>query len=513
MMKHNILELLEHSAAEYPDRVAFGDPTGEITFCELENNAKKIGTFLTEYVRPCRPVAFYLEKSNLAMCGMLGAVYARGFYCVLDTRQPDARTRKVLEVLQPAVILTDSENRDKAELFSDTANVYCIEELLENGRIDTGKLKKIRDTAMDTDPLYVNFTSGSTGVPKGVTVCHRSVLEFIEYFTSVFHITGADVLANQAPFDFDVSVKDIYSGLMTGARVQIIPREYFSAPVQLMDYLADHEVTVLVWAVSAMCFVSIMNGLSYRVPQNVRMVMFSGEVMPVKHLRTWQKYLPDATYVNLYGPTEITCNCTYHVLDHAYADTEVIPAGKPFPNEKVFLLDEQDHEVTQSGKDGEICVSGTCLALGYYHDPERTAQAFMQNPLNCDYQEMIYRTGDIGRYDTDGNLIYVSRKDFQIKHLGHRIELGEIENVAMSRDGVTRACCIYDTEKKRIILFCTGSREGADLMKELRTVLPPFMIPSSIHPLEEMPLNKNGKIDRKQLTELYQSGKKPRHEA
>ena len=510
-MNHNILELLEHSAAEYPDRPAFGDPTGDITFSELEHSARMIGTFLTDHVRPCQPVAFYLEKSNLAMCGMMGAVYARGFYCVLDTRQPDARTSKVLEVLHPAVILTDAANRDKAETFADAAAVYCIESLLENGSVDDRKLEAVRRTAVDTDPLYVNFTSGSTGIPKGVTVCHRSVIEFIEYFTSIFQITGQDILGNQAPFDFDVSVKDIYSGLMTGAKVQIIPREYFSAPAQLMDYLADHQVTVLVWAVSAMCFVSIMNGLSYRVPQQVRMIMFSGEVMPVKHLRVWQKYLPDAVYVNLYGPTEITCNCTYHILDHAFADTEVIPAGKAFPNEKVFLLDEQDHEVTEAGVDGEICVCGTCLALGYYHDPERTAQAFMQNPLNPFYQEMMYRTGDIGRYDADGNLIYVSRKDFQIKHLGHRIELGEIENVAMSRDGVTRACCIYDTVKKRIILFCTGTREGADLMKELRTVLPPFMIPNSIHPLEEMPLNKNGKIDRKQLAEIYQSGQKSHH--
>ena len=507
-MNRNILIWLERSAEKYPSNIAFGDVNEEVTFLDLENHARVIGSFLSDRVTPCNPVAFYLEKSCLAMCGMLGAVYVRGFYSVLDIRQPHVRTEKTLEVLKPAVILTDRINYENALTFAENAPVYCLEDILQQGTICEEKLEQIRKTAMDTDPLYVNFTSGSTGTPKGVTVCHRSVIDFIECFVSTFQIQASDVIGNQAPFDFDVSVKDIYSALMTGARVQIIPREFFSAPISLMDYLLEHQVTVLIWAVSAMCFVSIMNGLSYQVPQNVRMIMFSGEVMPIKHLKVWQKYLPNALYVNLYGPTEITCNCTYHILTRIYEDTETIPAGIPFENEKVFLLDEYNREIIQSGIEGEICVSGTCLALGYYNDQERTAQVFMQNPLNPFYQERMYRTGDIGKYDDAGNLIYVSRKDFQIKHLGHRIELGEIETAAMTGEGVTRACCIYDTVKKRIVLFCTGTRDGKNILKELRESLPPFMLPNSVHTLDEMPMNKNGKIDRKQLMDIYMTGKK-----
>jgi D-alanine--poly(phosphoribitol) ligase subunit 1 len=264
---------------------------------------------------------------------------------------------------------------------------------------------------------------------------------------------------------------------------------------------------VLIWAVSAMCFVSIMNGLDYRTPETVRLVMFSGEVMPVKQLKIWQKYLPDAVYVNLYGPTEITCNCTYYILDRAFEGTDVIPAGRPFPNEKVFLLGDDDREVTEKEQQGEICVCGTCLALGYYRDAERTAAAFMPNPLNHDFTEMMYRTGDIGKYDADGLLIYVSRKDFQIKHLGHRIELGEIENNAMAAEGVSRACCLYDADRKRLLLFYTGGRDKTELMHELRTTLPQFMLPNALYPLEEMPMTKNGKIDRKQLEEAYKAGR------
>ncbi len=531
----NVLELLERSAMKFPERPAFGDPGKDITFRELAETAQAVGRILLQDVTPEAPVAFYLEKSVDAAAAMFGAVYAGGFYSFIDVRQPTARAQKVVDVLEPAVLITDAANEEGAAALSCGGRRWRLEELLAAARAqiretretseggtageasdperadrtekENAALAAIRAHMTDTAPLYVNFTSGSTGMPKGVAVSHRSVIEFMAPFTELMHITEEDVLGNQAPFDFDVSVKDIYSGLYTGAKVQIIPREYFSNPTMLMDYLCEKKVTVLIWAVSAMCFVSIMNALAYKTPETIRAVGFSGEVMPIKQLRVWRRYLPAAMYVNLYGPTEITCNCTYYVLEEGrdYALDEVIPAGIAFRNEKVFLLDEEDRRVeqTDAGKEGEICVAGTCLALGYYKDPERTAAAFTQNPLSLAYPERIYRTGDIGRYDADGNLIYVSRKDFQIKHLGHRIELGEVEANAMARDGVSRACCIYDTGKKRLILFYTGDRDKKELEKELREVLPPFMVPNKIFRLEEMPLNKNGKIDRHALDALY----------
>jgi len=504
MYYKSVLELLESTANKYPDRPAFGDTTTDMTFNETVLKSKCVGSFLSTYVERCQAVAFYMEKNCKAICGMFGAVYAGGFYSFIDVRQPSARAETVINVLEPAVIITDKEFADKARELNVSVPIFTIEDILDKADIDEDALSTARSKAKDIDPLYVNFTSGSTGTPKGVTVCHRSVLEFIHYFTDIFKITSDDILGNQAPFDFDVSVKDIYSGIMTGAKVQIIPREYFSAPMNLMDYVADKKVTILVWAVSAMCFVSIMNGLEYRTPETVRLIMFSGEVMPVKQLKKWQSHLPEATYVNLYGPTEITCNCTYHILDREYDDAEVIPAGKPFPNEEVFLLDENDNLVSKDLADsiGEICVSGTSVVLGYYKDPERTSAVFVQNPLHNNYIDIIYRTGDLGKYDNDGNLIYVSRKDFQIKHLGHRIELGEIETAAMAQEGVSRACCIYDFDKKRIIMYYTGDADKKQLTAALKTVLPPFMIPNSFKPIDEMPLNKNGKIDRKALEKI-----------
>lgn len=501
-MNKNVLEWLEASCNKNPDKVSFGDDKGDITFRELYEGSQICGTYFAQYINPKDPVVFYLEKSNLAIRGMFGAVYAGGFYSLIDTRQPADRIHKILDVLQPKIIVTDEQFHEQAEeIFSDYVLVR-IEDVLASGKIDHELLDRIREKASAEDPVYVNFTSGSTGAPKGVTICHRSIIDFIPHFTEIFGINDKDIMGNQAPFDFDVSVKDIFSGIYTGAKVQIIPRSYFSNPTMLMDYLCDKEVTVLVWAVSAMCFVSIMNGFGYRVPGKIRMVMFSGEVMPIKQFNIWKKYLPDVKYVNLYGPTEITCNCTYYVLeDRQYEKDEVIPIGKPFPNENVFLLDEDNHLITKPGISGEICVAGDCLALGYYHNPERTNEVFVQNPLK-EEKGMIYRTGDLGEYREDGNLVYRSRKDFQIKHLGHRIELGEIESQVQGIDGADRACCIYDFNKKRIYLFYVGTIDKKDLQEALKEKVPPFMIPNKMIRIDEMPMTKNGKIDRNRLKEL-----------
>lgn len=507
---NSVLDLIEGQAIINRDKIAFTDPVKEISFGQLYLFSRKIGTFLAGKIEKRSPVSFYMEKSCDAVVGMFGAVYAGGFYSFLDVRQPVVRAESILNTLKPRVVFTDASMLDKAKELSlpKGCELILLDELIskmDELSIDDEKLGSIRALSQDIDPLYVNFTSGSTGVPKGVTVCHRSVLEFIGYFVDIFGIEEGDVLGNQAPFDFDVSVKDVYSGLMSGARTALIPRDYFSNPMTLMDYLADQKVTVIVWAVSAMCFVSIMNGLEYRNPESIRMIMFSGEVMPVKHLNHFKKFLPEATYINLYGPTEITCNCSYHILDRDYEENEVIPAGIPFPNEHVFLLDEEDKLVTEPGMEGEICVTGTSLALGYYGDKEKTDAAFMQNPLNKLFHEMMYRTGDIGRYDENGILYYVSRKDFQIKHMGHRIELGEIEVAAMATEGVTRACCIYEPDKKKLILFYTGDKDKKELQAHLKEDLPPYMIPSTVKQLEEMPVNKNGKIDRTYLLKEWKN--------
>lgn len=504
----NVLEYLEFSEQRNGTGIAIIDPNNSYSYTEYMKLCQNVGAHLASKISIKQPVAVYMDKSCDSMIAFMGIVYAGGFYTQINKTYPSTRIQSVLQTLECKYIITNREEEQSVrEQYGELCEVLLIEELKEDV-LDINCLKTIRKMVIDTDPLYANFTSGSTGTPKGVCVCHRSVIDFIDVFTETLGLKEDDVIGNQAPFDFDVSVKDIYSALRLGATLLIIPTPYFSKPIELMDYLCNNNVTTIIWAVSAMCIISTLRGFDYRVPERLRNVMFSGEVMPLKHLHIWMNALPDATFVNLYGPTEITCNCTYYVIPREQVDSmQQIPIGVAFDNERVFLLDENDQLITEPGVEGELCVAGTSLALGYYNAWERTNENFVQNPLNKQYPELIYRTGDISKYDENGLLYYVSRKDFQIKHMGHRIELNEIDAQIMKEDGVVRVCCIYHEQKQRIIAFYEGSIDEKSVRARLTENLPTYMLPNKLMQLESLPITQRGKIDRAKLREIYEESK------
>ena len=504
-MIRNILDYLEQSARHYPDKIAFADEMSTCTYKELWETARSVGTKLANYVPPRSPVPVFMEKRVETIYAFLGAVYAGCFYVLLDPKLPSERLKQILQTLQSEVLVLHPDYEKQFKTLEYEGNVVNILEAVQEEE-DAVLLEAIREQRLDIDPLYAIFTSGSTGIPKGVLVSHRSVIDFMEEFVDIFEITDKDVIGNQAPFDFDVSVKDIYSTLKTGATMQIIPKKLFSFPTKLLDYLDEREITTLIWAVSALCIVTTLKGLEYKVPQKVNKIIFSGEVMPIKHLNEWKKYLPDALYANVYGPTEITCNCTYYIVDREFQPGESLPIGQPFPNEKVFLLDEENQLVREAGKKGEICVSGTALSLGYYRNPEQTEKVFVQNPLNEKFLERIYRTGDMAYYGHDGYLYFASRKDFQIKHMGHRIELGEIELAMELAEGIRRACCTYDESENKIVAFYEGEAEKQQIVRALGKKLPAYMIPNVWVKLDRLPITKNGKIDRKKMLKEYREG-------
>ncbi len=500
-MDRTVLSYLERSAKEYPDHPALVDEQVRLTYRQVLETSRRIGTALSRLAKPRGGIGIYMEKAAPTLCVFFGAAYAGCFYSALNIELPASRLRQIAAVLQPEVIVTSQALEAAArEIFGD-ARIVTAEDLAKE-EIDQPRLQSLRQRAVDTDPLYVNFTSGSTGVPKGIAVAHRSVLDFIGCFTELFAITHADILANQAPFDFDVSVKDIYSALAVGATLVVVPRRLFSLPAELVDFLCQHRATTMIWAVSAICLLTTFHALAYRTPETVNKILFSGEVMPNKALKELRRYLPKATLVNLYGPTEITCNCTYHILAPERDYSAGIPIGIPFPNEDVFLLDEENHQITEAERPGEICVRGTALALGYYRNPEQNALHFVQNPLNPWYPERIYRTGDLGRYAADGELVFCGRKDFQIKYMGHRIELEEIEREMAAISGVDRCCCVFDEKRSRLKGFYIGTISREELHSAMKAKLPDFMIPGILRQVEDMPLNKNGKIDRKALDAL-----------
>lgn len=495
-----VLEYLEKTVLNHSDKTAVIDEKSSVTYSQLEERSKRAGSFLSEKTDINKPIIIFAEKGIDALCSFFASAYAGCFYTLADPHLPAERLAVIQFILGAETVITNEKNYDLAKTVFPSLQIFKAEEM-QTAPVNEKRLSEIRAEITDTMPLYVNFTSGSSGVPKGVAVSHRSVIDFINTFCDTFNINENDIIGNQAPFDFDVSVKDIYSAMKTGATLVIIPREYFSKPTELMDFIVEHNMTTLIWAVSALSLINTFHILDYKTPETVNKILFSGEVMPLKHLKDWQKHLPHAMFVNLYGPTEITCNCTYHIIDNSREYDSAVPIGKAFDNEKVFLLDAENKEVKEHGAVGEICVGGTALALGYYNNAEQTKKAFVQNPLCQAYIDMIYKTGDLAKYDENGDLVFCGRKDFQIKYMGHRVELEEIEKEIMKIDEVEKTCCIFDTEKKRLFAFYIGNIDRRELHKKLKDKLPLYMIPNALRKIDSMPLTKNGKTDRKALME------------
>ena len=505
----NVASYLELSAQARPQATAVIDGDTTWSYAQLLEQSKRAATALAHQGAQHRGVVLMMEKGAPMLALMMGTLMAGGFYVPVDPQAPADRVHKIAARLQnPLVVAADAEQA-AACVAGLEAPVLTPNSLL-SGDIDEELLARARSQSLETDPAYVLFTSGTTGEPKGVAVSHHAIATFIASFTELMGLSADDRFANQAPFDFDVSTKDIYGALSLGATLVIVNRKLFMQPAALVSYLQEQQVTVLTWAVAALCIVSGYHALDGADLSSVRKVLFSGEVMPRKHLDAWRTNLPQASFVNLYGPTEITCNCLYHVLDPERSYDEGIPLGDSFPHCSVSIVSDDGTRATEPGATGEIVVGGPTLALGYIGMPEQTAQAFVQNPLQTTFPERVYRTGDMATISPTGELLFAGRRDHQIKIQGHRVELGEIETVIESLDGITRCRCAFDTRTKLIRAFFEGTAESADAVGLVRDRLPSHMRPASIERVDAMPLTAHGKVDRAKLLEVHRNKRRAR---
>ncbi|NLK99879.1 MAG: AMP-binding protein [Clostridiales bacterium] len=502
-MQNNVLEYLENIVKSVPDKIAYADENYGASFREVYDKSRAIGTFLSQEGYYKEPVVVFMGKHPSAIITFYGVIYSGCYYVPIDEEMPRHRIELIFQSLNPKAVICDEDTIKSIEGFNYSGQTYLYDDIIKTAS-DELLLANIRDRQIDTDPIYIVFTSGSTGIPKGVVACHRSVIDYIENLSDLLRIDENTVFGNQTPLYVDACLKELYPTLKYGATTYIIPKSLFMFPLKLVDFLNEKKINTVCWVVSALTMISAFGTFEKAKPEYLHTIAFGSEVFPIKQFKLWRQNLPKARFINLYGPTECTGMSCYYEVDRDFELDEAIPIGRPFKNTEIILFDDEDKEA-KKGEVGEICIRGTSLTLGYYKNFEKTNEVFVQNPLNSSYPELIYRTGDLGKYNDRGELVFVSRKDNQIKHMGHRIELGEIEVVANMQEDIKSACCIFDEVKKKIILYYVGDITKAEVAAFLKQKLPRYMVPNVIENIESMPLTSNGKINRVLLKESYKS--------
>ena len=499
---NTIIDYLKINCKKNKDKVLFlENNTNYISYECFDIESLKISSeIINEYNLYNKPIAIFIDRSINTLKSMFGVLRSGNFYTVLDTTSPQNRIDSIINTLKPELIITDSNNINNLIKYNLKAEVLNIDEI-KNKKYSIEERELI-----DSNPAYVLFTSGSTGIPKGTVITHKSLLSYTNWFVKAFKINNKTIFGSQTPFYFSMSVSDIFSTIMAGAKFCIIPKINFSFPANLMKYLNEYKINTIYWVPSALSIVANLKTFDYIKPEYLKKVLFAGEVMPMPQLNIWRKNLPKVMYANLFGPTETTDICTYYIVNRKFENNMTLPIGIPCENTEILLINENNKECSKD-EVGEIYVKGSIVGNGYYNNEEKTKEAFVQNPLNNSYREIVYKTGDLAKYNKYGELEYLGRRDFQIKHMGYRIELGEIETNINSLDGITLCACIYQDDLI-ILYYESNSLTNEDITTFVNKKLVSYMRPNKVIKLARMPYNANGKIDRVKLKEMYQEMEK-----
>lgn len=495
-----------NTALKYPDAEA-------ISYDALNRRSNQLARYLLDMgIRQQDVVGISGEKQANTYAGMLACLKIGAIYTMFDPDSPQERLRKIFSTCSPRVLLVGptmnttglGEQHGRTVVRKVAAE---LDKALAN--YSDGNLEITRDVVGNT-PAYIMYTSGSTGIPKGAVMTHENLLNLVDWSVDAFNITPSDVLTNVNPLYFDNSVYDFYSALFSGACLVPFSKGVVSNAEALLDAIDRLECTSWFSVPSLLMFLQTMKAFRRGNMKSIKRIIFGGEGYPKSKLKQlYDTYADRIDFFNVYGPTECTCICSScQVTEDDFADLQgFLPLGTLIPNFSYLILDDTNEKVCDK-EIGELCLLGPNVGLGYYNDPTRTHASFMQNPYNPNYPEAMYKTGDLVRYSPDDDKLYIlGRKDNQIKHMGYRIELEEIETAISRLDYVSQASVVHNSDGQfSQIVAIVGTRNGivaADVRKDLRRMLPSYMIPSLVHIVEELPKNANGKVDRRKLVETY----------
>jgi amino acid adenylation domain-containing protein len=530
-MAYLIHHLLTESAARLPDKEAVRFEQQSLTYAELERLTNQVARALHALgVKRGDRVGIYVHKSLASILAIFGILKAGGVYVPLDPNAPAKRLAYITRncdirvvITSPAklptlseffangtplegVLLTD-QTGETPPSFPETVQWFPWQEVLA---LDPQPLPHVG--TIETDLAYILYTSGSTGDPKGVMIAHRTIFTFVNWCADTFQITPEDRATSHAPLHFDLSTFDIFVTLKAGATLVLLPEKASVFPINLVKILQNERITVTYMVPSIFSLMVNYGKLAQHDLSNLRLVLFAGEVFPIKYLRQLVQAIPQAEYYNLYGPTE-TNVCTYYKVqasDLEEGRTEPVPIGIACENMEVFAVDGEGQRVTEPGIEGELWARGSCVAQGYWGDPEKTAKVFVRNHLQPYYEETAYRTGDLVVLAQDcKNWIFVGRRDHMIKSRGYRIELGEIEAAMYGHGSVKEAAVVAfpdDLIGNRLKAFVVFHQPDENAVKEVKAYcaqkLPSYMVPESIEVLEELPKTSTGKVNRPLLVKM-----------
>ena len=500
-MKVSLIELFEETVRKYPQKVAVIDKDRDISFSDLHKKSQWLASKLIALgIKQNRPVGVFLDKSIESVYADLGILYAGDFYMNLDIKTPAERIKNIIQLIEPAAIIsTQAQIKSIAAVIPDSVKLILLDEIEPMGNQNPLPWGGAWGGCIDTDPSCIINTSGSTGTPKGVVLNHKSFFDFIDWSLETFGFGDDLVMGSLSPIVFDIYSFELCMLMAKASTLVVLPAHLAAFPAKILEVLEQHKVNFLFWVPTIMVNIANMDLLSAFKLESLKTVWFAGEVFPTKQYNYWHHHLPQTTFANLYGPIEITLDCTYYIINKEIPDEEPLPIGYPCRNTDILVLDDEDRLVKEANVEGELCVRGTSLAMGYYNNPEKTAAAFVQNPLNKAYPEVIYRTGDIVCYSEEGLIMFKGRKDNIVKHQGYRTDLGEIEHVIINTlKLVKNGCIVYNQAEKQITLFYEAEEEVpvTEFRLSIGKVLPKYMIPTAYHRLEQLQRNANGKIDR-----------------
>jgi amino acid adenylation domain-containing protein len=520
-------ELLSESAARHPDNEAIHFKGQRITYAELEKETNKLAhQLLAVGITKGARVGIHMNRSISSIVAACGVLKAGGAYVPIDPMSPSERINYLINQCEIKTLLTLHERlknlRQGLSENSPLKTIIVMDGLETSPQpVASARIidwRDIRDdleegapgvNILDSDLAYILFTSGSTGSPKGVMITHLNSLTFVNSAYEFFKIKKEDKLSNVCPLHFDMCVFDIFVALRAGACIVIVPETTSIFPLKLAETIAKNKISIWNSVPSALSLLANFTNLDNYDFSSLRLILFAGEIFPLKYLRRLQQSIPRARFCNMYGQTEANSS-TYFWADHLPPEASgILPIGRSLPNFEVFALDDEGKQINKPGQEGELYVRASSVALGYWADHEKTEQSFVRNPLRPELNERVYKTGDLVRLDDSRNYVFLGRKDHMIKSRGYRIEIGEIESVLCNHPEVKNAVVIPipdDLIGNRISVIVVPSTPNritkSDILKHCSARLPKYMVPEIVEFCDSLPATSSGKVDRKKLSGL-----------